>query len=59
MGFLQAVWNQYTFDFYAGVSAGAIVSSCLAIGKTPDQIWELVQDKKLIKVLFDVSPRNF
>ena len=59
LGFLETLWDDYEFDMYAGVSAGAIVSACLALGKTPKEVWDIIHDTKIFKVLFDISPRNF
>lgn len=59
LGFLHATQKNYTFDWYAGVSAGAIVAACLALGKTTDEIWKIILEKNLFGLLFDFTPRNF
>lgn len=59
VGFLEKVWEDYEFDWYAGVSAGSIVAACLAMGKNPHDIWKIINDTKLFKIIFDISPSNF
>lgn len=50
---LYARW--YTFDWYAGVSAWAIVTAGLALGYNPDEFTKLVYDTKLLSLAFDFS----
>lgn len=59
LGFLKSIQGSCEFDYYGGVSAGAIVGACLALGKTSDEIWEIIQKKNLFGLLFDFTPRNF
>ncbi len=48
----------YEFDYYAGVSAGSIICSLLAIGWTPDEIWKFVQKDKLFRLGIDPNSQN-
>ncbi|MFC2171786.1 patatin-like phospholipase family protein [Acidobacteriota bacterium] len=47
------------FDFYAGVSAGAIVCAALACGKTADEIMNDVKETNLLKLAFDLTRSSF
>ena len=49
----------YEFDYIAGVSAGAIVSACIAYGLKSQEIWEIIHDTKLFKIAFDFSITKF
>jgi predicted acylesterase/phospholipase RssA len=51
--------KNYQFDFLVGISAGAIVTSALAIGLRAEEIWNLLNDKKLFRLAFDASKTNF
>lgn len=59
LGALEELQKNYTFNWYGGVSAGAIVAAFLALEKSPQYIWDVIRDKKLFKILFDVTPRSF
>lgn len=60
LGIVQALEEKgYTFDFYAGVSAGAIITSLHAAGLPAADIWKLIQDTNLFRIAFDFSPKNF
>jgi len=47
------------FDFYAGVSAGAIIVSLLALGKKPADIFPLFEKVDLVSLAFDFSQNDF
>ena len=47
----------YQFDFYSGVSAGAIVAALLACGETPASAWKMIKETKIIRLMFDCSFR--
>jgi len=48
-----------TFDFFAGVSAGAIVAALLASGRRPTEAWRAIVESKVLKLLFDISWKKF
>lgn len=48
----------YSFDYFAGVSAGSIICSLLAIGWNPNEIWKFVQNEKLFRPGIDLSSKN-
>lgn len=59
-GVVQALLeDKYKFDFYTGVSAGAIMVAGLAIGKTPKEIYEIVQELNLALILLDRSKNTY
>lgn len=56
LGILQVLEEEgYEFDFYAGVSAGAIVASLLALGKNSSELIEILKSTKILSLLFDLS----
>lgn len=60
LGIIEAFQKQgYEFDFYSGVSAGAIVTSLLSIGKTPEEIYKVIEKTNIFRIAFDFSPTNF
>ncbi len=59
VGALEILETQYRFDWYAGVSAGAIVCSLLAIGKTAEEIDTILKKTNIFDLLFDLRPTQF
>lgn len=52
---LELAASGYQFDYFAGVSAGAVIASTLAVGFSPDECLSLLRKTKLFKLLFDVG----
>ncbi|MEI7511124.1 MAG: patatin-like phospholipase family protein [Candidatus Peregrinibacteria bacterium] len=59
IGVLKAVQNHYSFDTFAGVSAGAIVAAAYACGKSPEEIANILHSQNFFSLAFDFTPRNF
>ena len=59
VGALRVLENQYTFNYYAGVSAGAIVSAAHSCGYSAAEISEIVHDINFFSLAFDRSQTNF
>ena len=59
IGALKILEQKYHFDYYAGVSAGAIVVAAHACGYPAGKISELVHDINLFSLAFDGSKTNF
>jgi NTE family protein len=56
LGAISALDEQwYIFDWYAGVSAWAIIAAWLAIGYRPDELKEIILRTKLLSLAFDLS----
>lgn len=51
--------NNYYFDFYAGVSAGAIVTAALACGIEVKEVVYFLKTRGVLGYLFDFSKNNF
>ena len=49
----------YHFDYYAGVSAGAIIAAALAYGYSADECLEKMRSTKLFNLLFDIKGFGF
>ncbi len=56
---LEKLEKKYEFDFYAGVSAGAIIACLHANGMKSADIWNLLQKTKLFSLGFDLGKTNF
>lgn len=59
VGALEALESKYKFEWLAGVSAGAIIVSLLAIGKNARQIDQTLKKHNMFKLLFDFHPTQF
>ena len=60
LGIMHALEQKgYTFDFYAGVSAGAIITSLHAAGYHSNEIWDIIQRTNIFSLAFDFSRSNF
>jgi NTE family protein len=58
IGALRVLEKKYTFDWYAGVSAGAIVAAGLACGMNARQIENAIKKTNLFDLAFDFSWKN-
>lgn len=59
IGALKILEKNYTFEYYAGVSAGAIVAAAHAIGYSADKISTIIHDQNFFALSFDFSGSNF
>ncbi len=59
VGALKKLEQKFEFEYYAGVSAGSIVAACHAIGKSADEISELIFKQNFFALSFDFSASNF
>lgn len=59
VGALKILEKKYEFEYYAGVSAGAIISAAHAVEYTADEISELIHSQNFFKLAFDFSSSNF
>ncbi len=59
IGALKILEKEYDFDFYSGVSAGAIVSAAHACGYLAEEISEIIHSQNFFKLSFDFSGSNF
>lgn len=59
IGAVRALQKEYVFDFFAGVSAGAIVSASLACGKSPDEISQMLGKQNFFRLAFDFTTNKF
>lgn len=59
LGVLQSLTRQYKFDFFAGVSAGAIVTGFFASGFTPNQVWDILRQTRIFSNMLDPAKNNF
>lgn len=59
IGALKILEKNYTFEYYAGVSAGAIVAAAHAIGYSADEISTIIHDQNFFALSFDFSGSNF
>lgn len=50
---LEHTW--YMFDWYAGVSAWAIIASGMALGYSPEKLKDIIFETKLLNLAFDFS----
>jgi NTE family protein len=56
LGALSALMcNGHTFNWYAWVSAGAIVAAGLAIGHSPEDLKETILQTKILSLAFDLT----
>lgn len=56
LGAVAALLEQgYVFDWYAGVSAGAIITAGLALGKSPTELRDIILETKLLSLAFDFT----
>jgi len=49
----------FQFDFFVGVSVGAIICALLACGKSADEIFKIIENTKILTTIFDFSPSSF
>lgn len=59
LGIIEKLQEKYEFDFYAGVSAGALVTSLLVTGHTPKEIYQALEKTSLFQLSFDFSNTRF
>jgi NTE family protein len=59
IGALKYLEKENHFDFYAGVSAGAIVSAGHAVGYSAQEISDIIHSQNFFKLAFDFSGSNF
>lgn len=59
IGVLKAIESHYSFDTFAGVSAGAIVVAAYACGKAPHEISEILHSQNFFTLAFDFTASNF
>ncbi len=59
VGALKFLEKKYDFEYYAGVSAGAIVAASHAVGKSADEISEIIFSQNFFSLAFDFSKSNF
>lgn len=55
LGVLRHLEGKYDFDFYAGVSAGSILTCLHSSGFDADEIWDIVQKMNVFDIAFDFS----
>jgi NTE family protein len=59
IGAYKVLFEKYDFEFFAGVSAGAIVSGLMAIGKSADEMADILNNTRLFSLAFDPSRKGF
>jgi NTE family protein len=60
MGALRELEKNYQFDYYAGISAGAIVAGLAACGMKAERMIEIIlEELKLFSLAFDFSSNNY
>lgn len=59
LGIIEKIQKSHTFEWYSGVSVGAIITSFLACGFTPREIFDIFEKTSLLSLSFDFSPSNF
>ena len=59
IGALRVLEQQYTFDYYAGVSAGAIVAAGHALGKSAEEISHIIHAQRFTSLAFDFSKSSY
>lgn len=59
IGALRILEQHHSFEYYSGVSAGAIVSAAHAIGYTASEISEIIHTQNFFHLAFDFSGSNF
>ncbi len=59
VGALKILEKNFDFDYYAGVSAGAIVSASHAVGYSAEEISEIIHSQNFFSLAFDFSGSNF
>ncbi len=59
LGILKNLEQDYNFDFITGVSAGAIIGAGIAVGKTAQEIKNIILETSLFNLSFDLSSKNF
>ncbi len=55
----RLVQQGYYFDFFAGVSAGAIVAALLASQMTAEEAWNLIKSTNFLGCHFDIRPGGY
>lgn len=51
----ELIKRGFTFDYYAGVSAGSIITAMLACGSKPDECIQILKKTKLFRTIFDLK----
>jgi len=59
IGALKVLEKQYNFNYYTGVSAGAIVAAAHAVGYSAEEISKIVLEQNFFKLAFDFAPSKF
>ncbi len=59
VGALRILEKKYDFEYYAGVSAGAIISAAHALGINASEVSTVIHDLNFFKLAFDFTWRNF
>lgn len=59
VGALKVLEDRYDFDYYAGVSAGAMIGAAHACGKTAEDIAKILHSLRVRDFLFDRASTNF
>jgi len=59
VGALKVLEKKYDFEYYSGVSAGAIVAAAHSIGKSAEEISEIILNQNFLSLAFDFSHSNF
>ncbi len=59
VGALRILEHRYNFNYYAGVSAGAIVVACHVCGISADEISKIIHEQNFLSFAFESSETNF
>ncbi len=59
LGVLRAIDSDYSFDTFAGSSAGAIVVASYVCGKSPSEILKILQSQSFFSLAFDFTKNSF
>lgn len=59
VGALSVLEKKFEFDFFIGVSAGAIVTASVACGLSAEKISEILHKQNFFSLAFDFSPSSF
>jgi len=59
VGAISVLEKTYKFEWYAGVSAGAIIASLLALGNNAAQVNKILKSTNILNLMFDFHPTQF
>jgi NTE family protein len=59
LGALEVLEQKYDFEYYAGVSAGALVCAAHACGMEAHKLAEMIHGQKMFALLFERGQTNF